>query len=388
MKHSTLSLDDLCVRIRLSSFEKAGAGEYHVMIEGTDARLNTAAQFANMAGALNRLVGGILPAGAVPVLERWFLSDAANQGEFLRAALQEGSTTDTRAVSIVGQSPLNGTRVSLWCWFVEGAHAISGDGKSGVSFKHSSYRHLLDTGLHSHTRGEEAQTEDIFRNYNATLRRQGLTLAKNVIRTWIFIQGIDTRYGGMVRARRAFFADHGLTPQSHFIASTGIEGAYIHPDAIVFADIYAIEGLHPGQIGYLKGSSHLNPTHEYGVTFERATTVDYGDRRHILVSGTASIDNRGRIAHPLDVTAQTGRVLENIGALLAEGEAAFSDIAQMIVYLRDGADHLAVSDYLDRHCPGIPRVIVRAPVCRPGWLVEIECIAIRETIAGSGFEPF
>ena len=28
--------------------------------------------------------------------------------------------------------------------------------------------------------------------------------------------------------------------------------------------------------------------------------------------------------------------------------------------------------------PGIPTVITLAPVCRPTWLIEMECIAIKE----------
>ena len=39
------------------------------------------------------------------------------------------------------------------------------------------------------------------------------------------IENIDGNYKGVVEARREFFAEHGLTPDTHFIASTGIEGA-------------------------------------------------------------------------------------------------------------------------------------------------------------------
>jgi enamine deaminase RidA (YjgF/YER057c/UK114 family) len=51
----------------------------------------------------------------------------------------------------------------------------------------------------------------------------------------------------------------------------------------------------------------------------------------------------------------------------------------MIVYLRDTADFRLISDYFDRHHPSVPRAIVLAPVCRPGWLVEVECMAIVAT---------
>ena len=48
----------------------------------------------------------------------------------------------------------------------------------------------------------------------------------------------------------------------------------------------------------------------------------------------------------------------------------------MIVYLRDGADAERVTELVDRLSPTLPFTTVRAPVCRPSWLVEIEALAI------------
>jgi enamine deaminase RidA (YjgF/YER057c/UK114 family) len=152
-------------------------------------------------------------------------------------------------------------------------------------------------------------------------------------------------------------------------------------------DAYAIKGISQEQVKYLHASTHLNPTHEYGVTFERGTMVDYGDRRHIFISGTASIDNKGEIVHLTNIEKQIERTIENIEVLLAEADAVINDISKMIVYLRDTADYQIVSDYLDKYYKELPKVIVWAPVCRPGWLIEIECIAIKE-IEANQFEKF
>jgi len=62
--------------------------------------------------------------------------------------------------------------------------------------------------------------------------------------------------------------------------------------------------------------------------------------------------------------------------LLNEAEADLNDIMQAIVYIRDTADFARVEQYMKANHPDIPYLIVRAPVCRPGWLVEIECIAV------------
>jgi enamine deaminase RidA (YjgF/YER057c/UK114 family) len=141
-------------------------------------------------------------------------------------------------------------------------------------------------------------------------------------------------------------------------------------------DAYAIVNVQPEQIRYLHAPTHLNPTHKYGVTFERGATVDYGDRRHIFISGTASINNKGEIVHPFDVEKQTARTCENVQTLLAEAGAAMQHVAHMVVYLRDIADYAVTNRYIAQHYPDIPCVTLWAPICRPGWVVEIECMAI------------
>jgi enamine deaminase RidA (YjgF/YER057c/UK114 family) len=50
----------------------------------------------------------------------------------------------------------------------------------------------------------------------------------------------------------------------------------------------------------------------------------------------------------------------------------------MIVYLRDISDYQVVRQLHQERFPGKPYVIVHAAVCRPGWLVEMECMAIRK----------
>ena len=222
----------------------------------------------------------------------------------------------------------------------------------------------------------EAQMSDLFRRYEDLLGTHGLSVSLDCVRTRIFVRDVDTNYAGVVKGRKDFFNSIGLTPDTHFIASTGIGGSDALPRHSVIRHACAVGGLAHGQIKYLHAFDHLSPTALYGVTFERGTAVTYGDRRHVFISGTASIDSAGRVVHEGDPVRQTERMLENIGALLAEADARFEDIAGSIVYLRDFADYRRVQSVIKRMYPGLSPLYVLAPVCRPAWLVEMECMAI------------
>jgi enamine deaminase RidA (YjgF/YER057c/UK114 family) len=77
-----------------------------------------------------------------------------------------------------------------------------------------------------------------------------------------------------------------------------------------------------------------------------------------------------------DVKKQTERMWENVEKLLEEGGATYDDVMQIIVYLRDVSDYELVSRLFRERMPDIPAVFTLAPVCRPTWLVEMECIAV------------
>ena len=361
------------VRIEIGYFERSGGiGECHAMLHVTDTQAPFAKQFGDISAAYFYLLssyGGELR----PVFKRYFLSDAANQIAVLRAGEKPYPPC---ATSVVQQPPLDGGKIALWVYLQSDVEVAAIP--SGVTADHNGYRHIWTAGGTSLCGASADQTETLLARYADLLAGLGCALENDCVRTWFFVQNVDVNYGGVVRARRGLFERHGLTPQTHYITSTGIEGRHSDPRCTVLFDAYAVQGLQPGQQTYLHARDYLNPTYEYGVTFERGVRVRYGDRSHVLLSGTASIDNRGEIVAPDDIVGQTVRMLENVEALLAEGEASADDLAQMIVYLRDATDYPAVRKIFDDRFGPVPRVFVHAPVCRPGWLIETECIAVRQ----------
>ena len=360
--------------VSYSIFEGEEINEYNITITATPG-----GSFTNQVSDLRETILGFLDQHHLEqnniLFQRIFASDISNQAEELNAV------TFCAAVSFVQQPPLSNSKISTWIVLLQPVNANIIDLKCGeneVVLTHNGYSHGFRSQMNNcNCPDSYSQTKTIFDGYNNWLRSAKMTLADNCMRTWIFVRDIDNNYSGMVTARNEVFAMEGLTPATHYIASTGIEGQTRITSALVMMDAYSIGGLDEGQITYLKALEYLNHTHEYGVAFERGTAVDYGDRRHILISGTASIDCRGEILYPNDLAKQAERGFDNIKALLREAEAGMDDVNSMIVYLRDRSDSIFIENYLATNYPGIPTIIVLAAVCRSGWLIEIECTAIK-----------
>jgi len=368
--------DKTCAEIASFTTADSEVAEHHVMIHVTDHRLPYSSQLKAVDDTLTQLVHGQL-GGAKPVFKRYFLSDAYNQsGEVLSLELDYSDY----ALSVIQQSPLDGTKIALWVYLQ--THVETRALPSGLyEVRHGSYRHLWNASAHNLAKNSEYQTRLLLNEYIMQLAQEGCRLADNCIRTWFFVNDVDNNYPGVVKARNQVFFTQDLTDDTHFIASTGIGGRQADPKVLSQMDNYAIDGLQPGQVSYLYAAHRLNRTSDYGVSFERGTRVDYGDRRHVFISGTASINNKGEIVHPGDVAAQTRHMWGNVEALLDEAGCTYDDVMQMIVYLRDIADYDTVRQLYDERFPHTPRVIVLAPVCRSGWLVEMECMAIRSQAA-------
>ena len=343
--------------------------EYHAIIQITAGSLPWAQQLDAVMGAYQELLSSVPDAQAV--FKRYFLSDAANQADDVVVA----DVTDC-AKSIIQQAPLNGSKIALWVWLMTGVQ--TGMTASGLyEVRHGVFRHLFNASAHNLAANSEYQMRLLFNEYVMQLAEEGCKLSDNCIRTWLFVNDIDLNYGGVVRARNQVFFTQGLTVNTHFIASTGIGGRQQDTNVLAQMDNYAIAGVSQEQIHYLYAPTHLNRTSDYGVSFERGTYVDYADRRHVFISGTASINNKGEVMYPKDIVKQTARMIENVETLLAEAECTFDDVNELIVYLRDVADYQVVRDVFAQRFPDKPVVIVLAPVCRPGWLVEMECTAIK-----------
>jgi enamine deaminase RidA (YjgF/YER057c/UK114 family) len=368
---------------------EAGCDELFIAIKSTEG-----ASFMEALAELNRFYSDALAAANLSdetvLFSRLFLSDIINQKDLVAVSpvynrLKKG------AVSVIEQKPAGSGPLSLFSYHVRGAPggasgAIEkktldqspGEWNSTLSVWGKNYGILLTTNYTSDAPFDaHAQTRGIFNSIDVQLKKNGMQLLDSTIRTWIYVRDVDNHYKSMVTARREYFAAQGLTNQTRYLASTGIEGKSFSPERIVTVDSLSYRGLAAGQIVRMEAPSHLSPTIVYGVTFERGLRVRFGDRSHLYISGTASIDNKGDVLFCGDVERQTHRTLENLSALLKPHGATLADMAYMLVYVRNFHEIKLVKKVLVKEIGDTtPVVFAEAAVCRPTWLMEIEGVAV------------
>lgn len=374
---------DISSGIRCRSFGGTRGGSEHFISIEAGGELGLAAQIAQIEDRYASARAALDLADETAVFRRIFISDALNQAAAIRDSALVRATPDSPvAVSLIEQLPLPGAKVALLAYHLSDDPTVK---KIRLSDNHllvvkNSRRHLWTTGLCGSETGTDpspwVQMRAAFGELISSLSSEGGTLRDNCVRTWIYVRDVDVFYQGLVESRAAVFAEHGLTGDTHFIASTGIEGTCEHRYALIAMDAYSNLDLDARQVSYLNDFTRLCATKNYNVHFERGTRVAYADRAHHFISGTASIDKDGQVVHLGDVLRQFDYAVDNVEALLRSGAARLADLMHLIVYLRDPTDFPRIEARVAERLPGVPAIIVQGAVCRPQWLVEVEGIAI------------
>ncbi len=130
----------------------------------------------------------------------------------------------------------------------------------------------------------------------------------------------------------------------------------------------------------------LNEAYDYSPrpsTFSRALAFTIADTKVLLISGTASMDENGEVAHAGDFRAQTWRTYNNITQLLKAEDMTWHDVVRTSCYLKD-----IQRDYRDFNeirttffqwlglDPVPASTGIQASICWDELLVEMEAIAI------------
>lgn len=272
------------------------------------------------------------------------------------------------AISIIGQSPINYKIAALVMGDTRKKDFVKVGNLSLIDREEATYAWLTNSFNFS----EEVfdQTKGILEIYDAYLKEYTSgSLKDNCVRTWFYINDIDKNYHKFSDSRNFFYANIGM--KDKFITSTGI-GHIPHVNGYdVKLDALAIikKPDRNFSINLLNDQNVMPLTTSYNVKFERGVELAFNHFSRVFISGTASIDKYGDVLHKENVIDQLIRSLDNINALMN------THISPMyyLVYIRDITDYDKVYQFMNSNYSPIPFLIVHAPVCRPEWLVEVEC---------------
>lgn len=256
---------------------------------------------------------------------------------------------------------------------------IPGDGcAGGIGVSVHGYEHLHLTHLTGEvgpggTPDFTAEAESMFARAEECLRHQGLSF-RNVVRTWFYLRDMDQDYAAFNRVRNRFYAARPIAPLP---ASTGIQGSVFPSARRCGMDLYALGGCAPYALTVMH-SPTMNEPSDYRSAFSRGLRLDLTDASFLHVSGTASIDAAGEVAHVGDIEGQVERMLDNVQELLAGQDAGLAHAVSAITYLKSAALLEPFRKVCARH-PELQEVVnsvVVAGVCRPEWLCEMELQAV------------
>jgi len=100
--------------------------------------------------------------------------------------------------------------------------------------------------------------------------------------------------------------------------------------------------------------------------------------RLVFLSGQIPLDPKTGDLVAGDISAQTARVMENLGAVLRAASVGFADVVRCTIYLVDLGDFAAVNAVYGGYFPSAPpaRATVQVSALPKGARVEIDAIAV------------
>jgi enamine deaminase RidA (YjgF/YER057c/UK114 family) len=278
-------------------------------------------------------------------------------------------------VQVFGTAVVPQVRTATTNWVVEGPPVCTCESCTGVHARVILVRgekHIHTGNIYGRPGSTFDETMSMFRSAESLLRKAGADF-HSVVRTWIYLRDMERDYAEFNRARRAFFQETGISLRP---ASTGIDGVPFPREHNLTMGLYAVHC--PGFLeADVMTTPTLNEAWEYGSDFSRGLKVRDANKTALYVSGTASVDEEGRTVHVGDFEGQVDRMLLNVAKLLERENASFDDVVAAITYLKNPADTPRLLEILSgRRLNSFPHAVVKAAVCRPDLLCEMEATAL------------
>ena len=113
-------------------------------------------------------------------------------------------------------------------------------------------------------------------------------------------------------------------------------------------------------------------------TYSQAVEVT-GAQRLLLLSGQVAYDDKGGALFPGDFTAQAREVFRNVRVLVEARGGTLASVIKINTYLTDMAHRdsfIAVRREVFGATPPASTLLQVAGLAHPGWLIEVEALAV------------
>lgn len=200
---------------------------------------------------------------------------------------------------------------------------------------------------------------------------------RDLLRTWFFLGDIGCEYASFNGARRRAYMREGIA-EGRLPASTGVGVVANARMPLLTTGLFVLPARGVCTVP-VESPEQCAPA-LYGSLFSRAIEIRAPRCRRLLVSGTASIDQRGHSMHARDGHGQVARTAEVVRDVLTVGGMGVHDVVNMVAYVSEpGLVGAAASLLASEGFHGIPLVVVQALICRPELVFEVELEAARVT---------
>ena len=285
---------------------------------------------------------------------------------------------------IEGRDCFGGELAGVHIYAVAGTevHRIGEPGRfTGTLIEHDGTRQLWVGELRPENPDESRsiQAGRVYETLERVLSQNGMALS-DLVRTWFFLDRILEWYAEFNEVRNEVCIQRRLS-QRVIPASTGVGARNPSGTALMLAT-WAMRSSDQALTRETVGSPLQCPAPGYGSSFSRAVELRTASWRHLLVSGTASIDPVGRSAHPDDILGQIELTMKVVEAIFQSRNLNVHDITRATAYIKRREDAPVFAKWWAQRGLGtLPVVTTQADICRAELLFELEVDAIGPVLA-------
>lgn len=209
--------------------------------------------------------------------------------------------------------------------------------------------------------------------------------AKDIVRTWIYLDEIDLNYSNLNLARREYFNRKKIdySSDSNSLPASTCIGGKCSNDATLGMDVFCIDKSSNSftiarMYNKLQNEAE-GQAYQFKPTFSRGTLIDYETHIEAQVSGTASINETGETVFIDDPYKQIKKTLINVGVLLKEKNMTYSDFCLSTCFFKKKEYYEYFKKALaELNIPNdFSHTFVIGDVCRANLLFELDGVAIK-----------